>query len=118
MTVTVNIPVYLMRYIEFIPQQDLPDVLLNALKTCIYNEFPEKENINQFSIDELVSLLSKAGLVQQAEPVLVKEEKVEEQVDSKIVSFSSTKQEDVVISKVLEDLDDEDDIADFMDLMK
>lgn len=119
MTVIVDIPEELDRYLEFIPQEELPNVLLSALKEKIDSEVRKPSlTMEQFNLQDLVSLLNIAqstGSVTTAEPVLVKEEEPVDETLNKIINFTPVQQ---TVQEIDDSDEDLDDIADFMDLMK
>lgn len=121
MIVTVDIPDEFNRYLEFIPEEELPCILLSALKEKIDSSIPKPRLVQeQFNLQDLVSLLNIAqgtGSVTAAEPVLIKEESNEsaEKTQSKIINFTPVQQ---VVQDIDESDDDLDDMDDFMDLMK
>ena len=107
-----------MRYIEFVPDDELPNVLLSALEEKVLRN-PTTEKSNQFNVEDIVSILGRmqqTGSVTMTEPVLVKNDVA---VTETVEEVAETKLDNVIqFEQVANNFADDDDDDDFMDLMK
>lgn len=113
MIVRLEIPQDLQRYFEFIPEEDLPQVCISALRDKVFSEERSKSSSSsEINIEELVSLLSKVGISSE-------ERKLEETVRSSGESSPKNVQKaEKVVTRVEPIVFDDDDLDDFMGLMK
>lgn len=113
MEVLVKIPDDLNKYIEYVPEQELPEMMVNALKCYIKAKTSnENKSTNTPDLSELINLLQKQAVVPQtsigAQPYISVEKKDSaEFVEEKEVSVPKEVQfttEDLVDSELDEDL--------------
>jgi len=113
MVVTVRIPAHLKKYVEYIPEEDLERVLIGALEAKISAKEPQKLTENQVDLSALVSLLSKGQTQILNNEVKEEKPKQEESAEKEIIkSFKNT------VTVVDTSYDEDEDLDDFMDLMK
>lgn len=113
MIIRLEIPQDLQRYFEFIPEEDLPQVCISALRDKVFSEERSKSSSSEINIEELVSLLSKTNTSSV-------EKKLEETVYSSGESSPKNIQKSERVVTKVEPIvfDDDDDLDDFMGLMK
>lgn len=120
MKVTVEIPKTLLKYIEFIPEERLPEILLQALEDKVKSNNYSNSDKEQSKFDEILSILSD---IRVGAPVIMQEHSfksnesisvVQEPESTNIDTVNLVKFEPVV-SASYED-DEDDDLFD--DLMK
>ncbi len=117
MEVTLKIPPDLQKDIEYIPKQTLPEVLVTLIQEGINNrvvtEEPEEVG-NEFGLEMITTLISKL----EATGTLGKSGCFEGELQEKPVVLEESSV-DMNISKVIiEDIEDDESLDDFMDLMK
>lgn len=117
MEVTLKIPPDLQKDIEYIPKQTLPEVLVTLIQEGINNRVETatpKEVGNEFGMEMITALISKLETAGTLGNSGCSESDLQEKPD--VLEESSI---DVNISKVIvEDIEDDESLDDFMDLMK
>ena len=109
MRVIVDIPLHLVKHLEYIPEEFLQDIVIRSLESAIF--LGSKRNLSkELNIESLLSLLNKGTVLQEVKPV--EEIRVTDK-ENELSNFVYTA--DVVESGEGDDIDDDDD---FMDLMK
>lgn len=126
MKVTVDIPFALLSYVKFIPEDMLPEVLLQALEDKVKGRRIPELDTQDAKYDEILSILNKMQsqpLVPVTMPVVegtvvpVKEVCAVPQVQTRktVITFDTVNQDDAMCKAVGEE--DEDEFL-FDDLMK
>lgn len=119
MRVTVDIPNFLQRYLEYIPKEDLPDILVAALKSKIFGEIKQVEQDKRVGLEALMSLIEEGKLMPANSNKSIH-----------VVETAATKTEENIAVSIPEEVrqlkvktveaasGQDDDLDDFMDLMK
>lgn len=122
MKVTVEIPKALLKYIEFIPEEKLPEILLQALEDKIKSNNYNNSDEEQSKFDEILSILSDIRI---GAPVIMQEHLSNLGEATRIVQESepvTTDEQNVVrfepVTSVNYENDEDDDDDLFDDLMK
>lgn len=127
MRVMVDIPERLSRYLEFVPEEDMPGVVLEALEAKIFGSRSENRSVeSQATVDEILSLLSvriqSLGVgVQEQRDEIVQEVRNGDGCGADIIVsdvFSQDSVSDARDTGAAEDFDDFDNFDDLMNLMK
>lgn len=122
MEVFLSIPDDLVKYIEYIPKEALPEVIVSIMRKDILGRLEEKQLQTVSSIDmtmlmQLLQRIQDTGMqtVQSTQIVANQENTLKE--DNKIMEekIIKTKYEEV---KSMEILEDDEDLGDLLDLLK
>lgn len=122
MEVFLSIPDDLVKYIEYIPKEALPEVIVSIMRKDILERLEEKQLQTVSSIDmtmlmQLLQRIQDTGMqtVQSTQIVANQENTLKE--DNKIMEekIIKTKYEEV---KSMEILEDDEDLGDLLDLLK
>lgn len=120
MQVLIDIPRSLSKYIEYIPEEDLPAVILQALEDKIKSNDLITSDTTQDKLDSILSIL---GDIKSGAPVVVQEHyslpQKTEVVEAPVVEEQVVPQNIVEFKQTSFDTDDEDEDDDlFDDLIK
>lgn len=116
MEVLISIPKDLEKYIEYLPEKALPNILSDIIKESIISKIEEAQNVtkkNSYDLDlgALANMLQQNTLL----PV-VKQEEVELSISREIEEVPKVVEE--VRVETVDLGDDDDDLSDFLDMMK
>ena len=114
MEVKVTIPGDLEKYLEFIPKEELPDIFVDIIRENIKSRHDKKRNSKLPEIEEIINLLKNQAVIAPVASVssIVVGRGEEQEPDTLTESRQNTV--DVID---FSDMDD-NDLGDFMDLMK
>ena len=127
MEVRFELPNDLFKYVEFVPEEELPTMFIQLLRDRIQEtsgsfntEQPATQNLQDSLRDILQDLLSSNNLslsVPHQEVVLAKEAVEEKVVEKETIVTAPVVKKTISASFDLSD-DDDDDFADLLDMMK